>query len=84
MDIEVLLSHLKWLFMRMTIINLAIFILAAVLSMTMKNFIVRIHGSMFGLSPEFIKGALYGFLGVYKIVLIVFIFVPWIALLLMP
>ena len=47
-------------------------------------FIVRIHGSMFGLSPEFIKGALYGFLGVYKIVLIVFIFVPWIALLLMP
>jgi hypothetical protein len=68
------------LFMWMTVINLVVFIWSAVMCMLLKNLIVRIHGKLFGLSPEAIKATLYGFLGVYKIVFIVFVFVPWVAL----
>jgi len=74
------LETLRELFMWMTVINLGIFIWSAVLCMVMKNFIARFHGRMFGLSPEAIKATLYGFLGVYKCILIVFVFVPWLAL----
>jgi len=74
---------LKEFFMWMTFINLGIFSLAAIFCMVLKNFIVRFHGRLFGLSPEAIKAALYGYLGVYKIVFLVFVFVPWLALLIM-
>ena len=80
MSIQVLSSFLTALFMWMTIINLGIFILAAIMCMALKNFIARLHGGLFGLSPEAIKAILYGFLGAYKIVFIVFVLVPWIAL----
>lgn len=74
------IAVLKDFFMWMTIINLGLFIWTAVMCIFAKDFIVRVHGKMFGLSPEKIKGTLYGFLGAYKIVFIVFVFVPWIAL----
>ena len=75
------IAVLKEFFMWMTVINLGIFIFSAVMCMLLKDFIVRMHGKLFGLSPEAIKAMLYGFLGVYKIVFIVFVFVPWLALL---
>ena len=71
---------IKELFMWMTVINLVLFIWSAVMCMLLKNFIVRVHGKIFGLSPEAIRATLYGFLGLYKIVFIVFVFVPWLAL----
>lgn len=74
---------LKDWFMWMTLINLGILIWSAVMCMLLKNFIVRMHGKLFGLSPEAIKATLYGFLGVYKIVFIVFVLVPWLALLIL-
>ncbi len=77
MNIELL----KECFMWMTVINLGIFILSAVLSMLLKDLIVRMHGRMFGISPEALKAILYGYLGLYKVVFIVFVLVPWLALL---
>lgn len=74
------ISFLKEWFMWMTVLNLGIFIWSAIMCMLLKDFIVRFHGKLFGLSPDAIKATLYGFLGVYKIVFIVFIFVPWLAL----
>lgn len=75
------IATVRELFMWMTVINLGIFIWTAVFCLILKNFIARLHGRMFGLSPETIKATLYGFLGVYKCLLIVFVFVPWLALL---
>lgn len=75
------ISMLKEFFMWMTVINLLLFMWSAIMCMALKNFIVRFHGRLFGLSPEAIKASLYGFLGVYKIVFIVFVLVPWLALL---
>lgn len=71
---------LKEFFMWMTIINLGLYMWSAIMCMLLKDLIVRFHGKLFGLSPEAIKASLYGFLGVYKIVFIVFVFVPWLAL----
>ena len=75
------ISLLKEFFMWMTVINLIIFIWSAVMCMLAKDLIVRLHGTLFGLAPETVKAVLYGFLGVYKIVFIVFVLVPWLALL---
>ncbi len=72
---------LKEFFMWMTVINLGMLMISAVMCIAHKDFIVRVHGKLFGLPPESIKATLYGFLGVYKIVFIVFVFVPWLALL---
>jgi bacteriorhodopsin len=38
---------------------------------------------MFGLSQDTVNAILYGFLGFYKLVFIVFVLVPWIALVIM-
>ena len=74
---------LKEFFMWCMVINLGLFIWTAVMCLTARNFILRVHGKMFGLSEDTINAMLYGFLGFYKIVFIVFVLVPWIALSLM-
>lgn len=65
----------------MTLINLGIFVLAALMCLFASNFIARVHGKMFDLPPETIKATLYGFLGIYKLLFIVFCLVPWLAFL---
>ncbi len=77
------LPLVKEFFMWCTIINLGLFIWSAIMCMVAKDWIQRIHGKIFGLAPETINAFLYGYLGAYKIVFIVFIFVPWIALVIM-
>lgn len=74
------IALLKEFFMWCTIINLGLLIWSAFMCMACKGFIQRVHGKMFGLSPEAINSVIYGFLGLYKIVFIVFVLVPWIAL----
>lgn len=74
---------LREFFMWYTIINLGLFIWAAIMCATCKSFIQRVHGKIFDLPPQTINAILYGFLGVYKIVFIVFVLVPWIALVIM-
>ncbi len=76
MDINTLKEFFGW----MTLINFGIFTLSAIMCMSAKGFIQRVHGKLFGLAPETINAFLYGYLGFYKIVFIVFVLVPWIAL----
>ena len=76
MNIETLSTFFGW----MTLINLGLYIWTAIMCMGAKSWIQRVHGKMFELSPEQINAFLYGYLGCYKIIFIVFIFVPWIAL----
>jgi hypothetical protein len=76
MDLYTLTKVFGW----MTLINLGVFILAAFMCIFASNYIARVHGKMFGLPPETIKATLYGFLGIYKLLFIVFCLVPWIAM----
>ena len=74
---------LKTFFMWCTIINLGLFMWTAIMCVYCKGLIYRVHGKIFGLDEDTINAMLYGFLGFYKIVFIVFAFVPWIALMIM-
>lgn len=77
MEVVTLEEIFRW----MTVINLILYIWTAVMCATAKGWIQRVHGKMFGLSPEAINAFLYGYLGFYKVIFIVFVLVPWITLL---
>ena len=70
---------LKEVFTWMVVVNLILYAWTAVMCATAKGWIQRVHGKMFGLPPETINAFLYGYLGFYKVVFIVFVLVPWIT-----
>jgi hypothetical protein len=74
---------LKEFFMWNTLINLGLFMWTAIMCVYCRGLIYRVHGKMFGLSQDTVNAILYGFLGFYKLVFIVFVLVPWIALVIM-
>jgi hypothetical protein len=79
MNLELLREFFGW----MTLVNLVLYIWTAIMCMTAKGWIQRVHGKLFGLSQESINAFLYGYLGVYKVAFIVFNLVPWLALTIM-
>ncbi|VGO23112.1 DUF6868 family protein [Pontiella sulfatireligans] len=74
---------LKEFFGWMTVINLGLFIFSAVMCMFARGMIQRTHGKLFCLSDEAINAFVYGYIGIYKILFIVFNLVPWLALVIM-
>lgn len=76
MSIEIMKEFFGW----MALINLVLYIWTAVMCIAARKYIQHKHGKWFGLSPEAINAFLYGYLGLYKVVFIVFVLVPWIAL----
>ena len=77
------LQQLEELFLWMTVLNAGIFILTAVLAMTLRGFVGRLHGRLFGIDEEQVAVVTYGYLGTYRLLILVFNLVPWFALLLM-
>jgi hypothetical protein len=77
MDIRTLREFFKWC----TVINVALFILSAIMIMTATDFIYDVHGQLFHIPREAFDVVLYSFLGFYKIVILVFNLVPFVALL---
>ena len=77
------LERLTELFQWMTIVNAAIFIVSALLAMSLRGFASRLHARLFGVEEEQVAAVAYGYLGAYRLFLLVFNVVPWVALLLM-
>ncbi len=77
MDIRKLTDFFKWC----TIINVALFALSVILIIAAPDFIYSTHGQLFHLPREAFDVVLYSFLGLYKIVILVFNLVPYLALL---
>ena len=77
MTIEQITALFQW----MTIINAGIFIISALLVMLLKRHIIRWHGNLFGIQEHVVSSMIYGYLGLFKVLLILFNIVPWIALL---
>ena len=71
---------LQEFFMWMTILNVGLLIFSTLICLSIKETIGRMHGRLFGVTPDAIKITLYGFLGAYKIFFIVFCLTPWLAL----
>ena len=75
-DYNSLLSFLGWC----TVLNFALLIISTVMLTVMKDFVYRVHGSITGLDADTLQGIYVQFLGNYKMAVIVFFAVPWLAL----
>ena len=77
MDIETLTTFFMWC----TIINGGLFVVSAITCLLLKNWAFRMHSKMFGISRDAFNVSTYAFLGLFKIVFLVFNVVPYVALL---
>jgi len=78
MNLDQLTELFKW----MTIINISLLLLNSVLIIMLKNVVEKYHGKLFGIKEENVALMAYGYLGMFKVLIIVFILVPYISLLL--
>ena len=70
-------------FMWCTIINLVVFTLTTLLIIMTPDFIFRIQGRLFNVSRESFDKIVYAWLGLYKLIILTFNLVPFLALLLL-
>ncbi len=78
MNLDQLTEFFKW----MTIINVGLLILSSLLDMVLKNVMGKIHGKLFGIKENEVAIVAYGYLGMYRVLVLVFNIVPYISLLL--
>ena len=76
MGIEQLTAFLAWC----TVINAIILALAALALWGLRGFVARLHGAMFGLPENAVQEQYFRFLATYKLLIIVFNLVPYLAL----
>ncbi len=76
MDIQSLTAFFKWC----SIINIAVLALAILFFIAAPDFVNGILGYMFHLPRETLDVVHYAFLGLYKVVILVFNLVPYVAL----
>jgi len=79
MNIELLRTFFGWC----TVIHMGLLVFSSILIMVAKDWAYSIHSKLFSISRESFNTMIYGFLGVYKLLLFVFCLVPYIALLIM-
>ena len=77
MDIEKLQEFFFWCML----VNLGIYALTAILILIFHNTVLKIQKKMFRLDEETVSKAVYRYLANYKLMITVFNFVPWIAIL---
>lgn len=75
--------QIKDFFMWCTIINVALLLLSSLLCVVSANWIFGIHSKLFSISRDAFNVLIYSYLAVYKILIIVFCIVPYIALIIL-
>ena len=76
MDLDKLQEFLFW----SLVVNVGIYIVSLVGVLSLRRFMCKIHAALFGISQEMANKVLYQYLAIYKLLLIVFNLVPWIAI----
>ena len=79
MDIHMLCVFFMWC----TIINAGLLVFSSLILAFAGEWIYRLHTKLFPMSKETFNVVLYSWLGLYKMVFIMFNLVPYIALLIM-
>ena len=77
------MDQLTELFRLMTMINVGVFLLSSILTILFRGFVCKMHGLIFGIDEEKVPMVLYGYLGTYRILILVFVLAPYISLLIM-
>ena len=76
MTIEQITGFLGWC----TVINAGVLLLATLALIMMKDFTTRVHAGLFDLEKRVLKEQYFQYLAQYKILIVVFNLVPYIAL----
>ncbi len=76
MDIQTLTSFFMWC----TIINVGLLIFWALIYLVAPNLVYRLQSRWIPVSRETFDVVFYSFLGFFKVIVLVFNVVPWIAL----
>ena len=77
MDIQVLTTFFMWC----TILNVGLLALSSLFCICAGGWVYRIHSKWFSISREAFNVAIYSFLGLYKVLVLVLSLIPYIALL---
>ena len=77
MNIDQLTELFKW----MTIINIGLLLFSTFAVMAFRSLMVKMHSKMFGVTETQISEVVYAYLGRFKVLIIIFNIVPFIALL---
>ncbi len=77
MNLELLTDFFMWC----TVINVGLMLFWVLMVMAMPNLVYRMQTIFVKIDREHFNRAMYNFLGLFKIVVIVFNVVPWLALL---
>ena len=77
MEIEKLQGFFFWCWL----INTGIYVFTAIAVMVFRDLVFLIHKKMFGLDEETVCKSIQMYLATYKLMITVFNFVPWIAIL---
>ena len=77
MDIQTLTTFFMWC----TILNFALLLFSSLMCMCAGDWAYRIHSKLFSISRETFNVVIYSFLALYKLLVIVFILIPYMALL---
>lgn len=77
------LDQLTELFKWMTIINIGVFLVTSLGTIAFKRFVCKMHGMIFGIDKDKVPIVLYGYLGTYRIFILVFNLVPYVTLLIL-
>jgi membrane protein YdbS with pleckstrin-like domain len=79
-DEEMSLDQLTELLMWMTVVNVVVLVLSSVLVMVLRNTMCRAHAKLFGIKEDEVALVAYGYLGVYRLLVLVFNIVPYVSL----
>ncbi|MGR3711892.1 MAG: DUF6868 family protein [Shimia sp.] len=79
MTLATLTAFFGW----MTVIHMAILVLAAAVIYGLGDWATGLHARMFGLRQEVTRETFYNWLAAYKLLIFVFALVPWLALTIM-
>lgn len=76
MNLETLTEFLGWV----TLINIGMLTFATLFVVAFRDFTINMHSRMFHLDQQALSRAYFSYLGNYKIIIITFNLVPWLAL----
>jgi len=76
MGVEKLQEFLLWCLL----LNIGIYTFTVLATVLMRDFMSGMHEKLFGLREDTVHKAFYTYLAAYKLLIIVFNFVPWLAL----
>lgn len=64
----------------MTVLNFGILAFATLMLVAMRDRVAALHAKLLGMTSEDVQKEYFGWLATYKVLILVFAFVPWLAL----